>query len=46
MKKVKAGVFATTLLGVATATALCMKGKGFNISNKEGILKQLLNNKK
>ncbi|MCQ2789693.1 MAG: hypothetical protein MJ229_04855 [bacterium] len=40
-KKVKAGVFATTLLGVSTATALCMKGKGFNISNKEGILNGL-----
>lgn len=39
--KVKAGVLATTILGVAGATALCMKGKGFNISNKEGILNGL-----
>ncbi len=41
--KVKAGVLATTILGVVSATALCMKAKGFNISNKEGILNGLKN---
>ncbi len=42
-KHVKRGVFMTTCLGVITATALCLKGKGFNISNKNGIINGLKN---